>query len=91
MEINALSILGVRCLDFIPKNFLKFKMDDNYFISNRKEIEVWITNNLSGRYAISSMPEIDSEDRLKVNTFVGFESHKELTVFMLACPHLRRK
>lgn len=91
IDINPLSILGIRSLDFIPDNFAKFKIGEHYLIHSKKELESWITHNLNGRFAICSLPEIDSDDRLKVNTFVGFESHKELTLFMLACPLLRRK
>jgi hypothetical protein len=36
------------------------------------------------------LPHVDQEGKLKSATFVAFEDHKELTYFMLACPHLRR-
>lgn len=91
IDINPLNILGIRSLGFIPEHFAKFKIGENYLIYSQKELEQWITHNLDGRFAICSLPEIDSDDRLKVNTFVGFESHRELTLFMLSCPLLRRK
>ena len=31
-----------------------------------------------------------NDERFQTATFVGFEEQKELTYFMLACPHLRR-
>ena len=32
----------------------------------------------------------DKDGNLKSTTFMAFEDQKELTYFMLACPHLRR-
>ena len=44
--------------------------------------------NTSGRYCINTYPSA-KENTFKSATFVGFEEEKELTYFMLACPHLK--
>jgi len=43
-----------------------------------------------GRFYIKRQPGISQDGKLKTATYVGFEDHKELTYFMLACPHIRR-
>lgn len=89
MEINALDILNRRKIDFIPRHFSKMKINDNE--ANVVETEFWIKNKLRGRYFFLKAPLVLTDGKLRSNTVVGFEDHKELTYFMLACPHLRRK
>jgi hypothetical protein len=49
-----------------------------------------IEQKLVGRFSIVSSPQIENTTgKLKISTFVGFEDEKELTYFMLACPHIR--
>lgn len=85
IDLNPLDVLKVRKTKNIPVHFVKTQID-NWF----SEIEDWIKINLKGRYGINKIPHIDSSNSLKVHTFVGFEDQKEMTYFMLACPHLRR-
>lgn len=88
LEINELDIVGGRYLDYIPKHFAKIKISDkDYFDSSIPE---WISNRLKGRYAVGTIPSIDNQGRLKLTAYAAFEDQKELTYFMLACPHLRR-
>jgi hypothetical protein len=55
-----------------------------------ENVKNWIEQKLVGRFSIVSSPQIDSATgKLKISTFVGFEDEKELTYFMLACPHIR--
>lgn len=87
-EINPLDVLKKRRLSFMPAHFSKLKISEtDYFDSN---LENWIFNKLKGRFAISKIPAVDQDNKLKVSMFVGFENQKELTFFMLACPYIRR-
>lgn len=88
MEINALDVLNRRKVNYIPDHFSKMKINDNE--ANVVEAEFWIKNKLKGRYFLLKAPSISHDGKLKNSTVVGFEYHKELTYFMLACPHLRR-
>jgi hypothetical protein len=45
---------------------------------------------IKGRYAVVKLSSIENDSKLKSAMFAGFEDHKELTYFMLACPYLRR-
>jgi hypothetical protein len=90
-DLNPLEVLNKRSLSHIPPHFAKFKIDESgHFLSQTGIIESWVRTRLRGRYSIAKLPSIDKDGHLKTATFVAFEDQKELTYFMLACPHLRR-
>lgn len=89
IEINALDVLKQRQVDCAFPQFSKIKLTEGEWHSN--DIEIWIKNKLKGRFYIQKLPSVGTDNRLRTSTFVGFEDHKELTYFMLACPYLRRK
>jgi len=89
IEINALDVLKERKVDTAFPQFSKMKISDGEWHLN--DIESWITNKLKGRFYLQKIPNVGSDGKLKASAFVGFEDHKELTYFMLACPYLRRK
>lgn len=87
ITLNNLDILKKRKLSYVPPHFSKFKIDNHILTTH--SLENWISSKLSGRYAISKIPVMENNS-LKFNTVVGFEDSKELTYFILGCPHLRR-
>jgi hypothetical protein len=87
IEVNPLNILGGRRLNFLPKHFSKSEIKLSEF---GNEIENWIETNLKSRYSLLRIPCINKDGHMKSATIVGFEDHKEITYFMLACPYLRR-
>jgi hypothetical protein len=90
-DYNPLDILGEREVKTMPPHFSKIKIfTENIWIDDFHEIQDWIVNKLSGRFCIKKMPTIGSDSKIKSSHFVGFEDSKELTYFMLACPHIRR-
>ena len=89
IEINALAVLKKRKVDTMFPQFAKIKIADIDW--QHDDIENWVKAKLAGRFYIQKSPSITSDGKLKSSTFVGFEDHRELTYFMLACPHLRRK
>jgi len=88
-NLNPIDVLKKREMKFIPPHFSKMKIENAEFMFDNS-IKTWIQTKLRGRYCIKRAPSIDQEDHLKSATFVAFEEQKELTYFMLACPHLRR-
>jgi hypothetical protein len=87
IEVNPLNILGKRRLNFLPKHFSKAEIKLSEF---GNEIENWIETNLKSRYSLLRMPCVNKDGHMRSSTIVGFEDHKEITYFMLACPYLRR-
>ena len=87
-DLNPIDVLKKRKLAYLPVHFSKIKISDGELFEGN--VQEWVQNKLKGRYAITRAPSLDSEGNLKSATFVAFEDQKELTYFMLACPHLRR-
>ena len=86
--LNALSVLGLRKLSFIPEHFTKLSIEHRF---NVKDIEHWIEYNLNSRYAIRDSFGLDSNRKLVVFTEIGIEDPKELTMLAIGCQHLHKK
>lgn len=89
IDLNPLDILDARKLDFLPNHFAKVSISDIWALDD-DDVENWIRNHSTGRYAIERYPSSNKSEALRSTTFVGFEEEKELTYFMLACPYFRR-
>ena len=88
-NLNPLTVLGARTLSWIPPHFVKIPVTMPAWDAN-ENMKNWIEQKLVGRFSIVSSPHVDNATgKLKISTFVGFEDEKELTYFMLACPHIR--
>jgi hypothetical protein len=87
-EVNALGVLGLRRLSFIPQHFTKISIDTDI---NLKLIEHWIEFNLNGRYSIKNAYGLDSKKNIKQIIEIGFEDPKDLTMLTLGCQFLHRK
>jgi len=88
IDLNPLDVLKIRETKTLPPHFSKVRISDNESFDFK--ILDWIKSKLNGRYCVTNYPSIDSRNRFKTATFVGFEEQKELTYFVLACPYLRR-
>jgi len=80
MNLNPLDVLKKRSVSWIPPHFAKIKVKYQIYDT---ELEDWIKYKLKGRYFL-----IQGSDSHTAS--LGFEDDKELTYFMLACPHFRR-
>lgn len=49
----------------------------------------WIDSNLRNRYYIGRKVILDNDNKLNQVITIGFEETKEMSYFMLACPHLK--
>jgi hypothetical protein len=89
IELNPLEVLQERKVNVLAPHFAKHSLHT----SSKRDVQAvqeWILDKLNGRFCVVKYPAMDSTDKLSSNTYVGFEDQKELTYFMLACPHLRR-
>lgn len=80
MNLNPLDVLNERSLSWIPQHFARIKVKHQFFDT---DLEDWIKYKLKGRYCL--IHNLDNS-----TATLGFEDDKELTYFMLACPHFRR-
>lgn len=88
-KINPLEVFQARKVEFPPFDFDYTNITSTYNLENA--IDKWIKKNLTGRYYIGKTVELNQEDKLEIYTKVGFEKKKELSYFLLACPHLKYK
>ena len=83
--VNALNVLSVRRLGFIPNHFTKMTLRA---VHQRTQIENWIYQNLDSRYAIEKSLKIDANNKLIEEYEIGIEDPRELTMLSLSCPYL---
>ena len=84
-ELNPLSALGVRKLDFIPKHFARIQTSTDIDI---RLLDHWINYNLNSRYAIKRTLSVDQNNKMINVTEIGIEDPREITMLSLACPYL---
>lgn len=85
-RVNALNVLDVRRLTYIPTHFAKMSIN-SFQIEN---INSWVYQNLDSRYAIVRSLKLDSSNKLVEVHELGVEDARELTMLSLSCPHLDR-
>lgn len=90
IEYNHLDLIGERELEWLPPHFSKYNFPPEV-AWYESLIRQWIRANTKGRFYILKIPKINLVDNKLVNLLqLGFETHNEMTYFMLACPHLRK-
>lgn len=87
-SVNALSLLGLRKLNFIPEHFAKITINKSIDI---KLLDFWINYNLNSRYAITNNLSLDENKKMIEVLEIGLEDPKELTLLTLGCPYLYEK
>ena len=87
-NVNALGILGLRKLTFIPEHFTKLVIGHRFSV---KDIEHWIEYNLNSRYAIQDGYGLDHKRKLIITIEIGIEDSKELTMLAIGCKNLHKE
>lgn len=85
-EPNLYNVFDVRKLDFCPSHFDSTTITQRYNLQD--SIVRWIETKCKGRFYIGKSVSL-SDNKINVVVKVGFEDPKELSFFMLACPHLK--
>jgi hypothetical protein len=86
-KTNPLDILNARKVGFCSPLFTTVDISLTYNLEF--SIDEWIKDKCSGRYFIGKNVKLDQSNNIKEVYTVGFEKEKELSYFMLACPHLK--
>lgn len=90
IELNPLNILRKREVETMPPHFSQIKLEATNFWSDHSNVQNWVSTKLKGRFSIKKLPAIGNDGRMRSEFYIGFEDHKELTYFILACPYIRR-
>jgi hypothetical protein len=84
---NALNYFGLRRVEFAAPHF-KYTTLDKYSPHLVKIVDQWIKQTLNNRYYLGQSITLDNTNSIVYNTVIGFENEKELSFFIIACPHL---
>lgn len=87
---NPLNYFNLRRVEFACPHF-KYTTLPKFNPSLIKNLDTWIKNNLNNRYYIGQAIELDNSNTIVYSTKLGFESEKELSFFMIACPYLQMR
>jgi|TARA_B110000977_G_scaffold197860_1_gene281461 hypothetical protein len=88
-KINPLNVFEVRQAKSAPPHFEYVNLPMTYNIEGT--IVKWVTNNLKHRFYVGKNVTLDGTNKLTQVLTVGFEETKDMSFFMLACPHLKYK
>lgn len=83
-KINPLNVLNVREVIIPPLHFSYIIIDS----TGISLIKTWIYNNLRSRFYLGSSLQL-IDNKYVIKTKIGFEDHKEISFFLLACPYLK--
>ena len=86
-KITAKDFFQIRRLSHQPPHLSVIDLPYTYNIE--KALDKWINNNLKHRYYIAKTVGLTKENKIDTVMRVGFEDAKELSYFVLACPHLK--
>ena len=87
IKTNALDVLDARRVGFCSPLFTTVNIAPSYNLETA--IVEWINEKCNGRYFFGKNITLNDDNQIKEVYTVGFENKKELSYFMLACPHLK--
>ena len=88
-QINPLNYFNCRQFTKKPRGLEYLKLNFNWN-DNQELLEKWILENLKGRFYIGKHLDVDVNGKISNQILVGFENPKELSIFNLSCPFIKR-
>ena len=86
-EPNPLNVFNVRQVKSAPPHFDYINIPQKYNLE--QSLAKWIKKNCKHRFYLGKNVVLDSERKMVNVLTVGFEQNKDMSYFMLACPHLK--
>jgi hypothetical protein len=86
-EPNPLNFYKIRKFKVPPQHLEYITVPLTYNLE--ETVSKWIQAHLKGRFYVGKTLGVDKEDKLNTVLRIGFEEHKELSYFTLACPLLK--
>ncbi len=84
---NPLNVFDIRQVKTAVPSFEYVNLPIKYNLE--ESLSKWINSNLRNRYYIGRKVTLDNDNKLQHIITVGFEKTKDMSYFMLACPHLK--
>ena len=88
-KFTAQDYFDIRRLQFEPSHLATIDLPHTYNIETA--ISKWIDVNLKKRYYLKKVVGLTKQNKIETVLRAGFEDPKELSYFVLACPHLKYK
>lgn len=88
MSPNLLKFFGLNRFEF-PPPYLEYIHTTQDKISGIDVLTHWINNNCKSRYYLGVTIGVNTNNKIDKLIKIGFENPKELSYFILACPHLK--
>lgn len=88
-EPNPLNLFSLRRLPVPPPHFEYITVTLTYNIE--EGINNWVKDHLKGRYYLGKSVGLNEQSQVGSVIKIGFEDPKEMSYFVLACPHLKYK
>jgi len=85
-KVRPFNVHKVRKVTFLPDHFESVAIAASP--RNQSKIAQWIDDNLSNRYFVNRVTDVDQTNKITYKIKVGFEEAKEMSFFMIACPLL---
>jgi hypothetical protein len=84
---NPLNVFEVRQVKSPPPHFEYIHLPSTYNLEH--SLSKWITKHCKHRFYLRKNVVLDSNRKMVNVITVGFEETKDMSYFMLACPHLK--
>jgi len=84
---NPLNVFNIRKVKSAVPTFEYVNLPMTYNLED--SLARWINSNLKNRYYIGKKITLDQDNKLHQVITIGFEKTKDMSYFMLACPHLK--
>lgn len=86
-EPNPLDVLEAKQVKFLPPHFETVNLPLKYNLE--QSLANWINRHIKNRFYIGKNVVLNEENKIVQVCIVGFEETKDMSYFMLACPHLK--
>jgi hypothetical protein len=87
--VNPLEVFNARLVKSAPAHFEYVNIPAMYNLES--SLIKWIERHLKNRFYVGKNVTLDENNKLTQVITVGFEESKDMSYFMLACPHLKYK
>ena len=88
-KISPQDFFEIRRLKYEPPHLATIDLQHTY--NMEPAISKWIDTNLKKRYYLKRSVSLTKDNKIDTVLRAGFEDPKELSYFVLACPHLKYK
>lgn len=85
--LNPLSIFDVRQSNTAQPHFVYMNIPVRYNVE--QSLIRWISSNMKNKFYIGRNLILDTDNTITAVITIGFEEHKDLSYFVLACPLLK--